>query len=51
MENDLYALEKLKEQEAYWVEQDRTANIAIVRSQIAAVEQRIAERIRTAEAA
>lgn len=49
MDNDTYALEQLKLQEAYWIERGRTNNIALVRSQIAAVVQRIADRAKPPE--
>ena len=47
MDNDTYALDQLKLQEAYWMERDRSENLALVRSQIAAVEQRIASRVKS----
>lgn len=44
MDNDLYALEQLKSQEAYWMERGRIENLPLVRQQIANVKARIEAR-------
>lgn len=51
MDNDTYALEQLKLQEAYWVERGRLENLPSIRHQIASVEARIADRLLIDEAA